>query len=655
MKRKRGILLILSVFLLFGLIISFVEAEENFNTKVSSTSFEIYFDNSTLQLTHPLEHGIDRIIKIKNIKNEPIIIELRSYVSINDKEEEVRSFPQPFPKYFGPNEEKEIFLKLEFSRDMYSKWIKGNTYKTPFNIEVFTYPNNQKESKQITLQNEIFVLEKEEGANNLPKNSQIKGLIVDSITNESIRGARVKVWSDWPIVNYEANADDFGVFTTGVHAYQSNMKHDWIQYSIFIEKDGYERYNYAFSPKINEQINFTARMVKNTEKAEYQLIKKYDTGLPPYKIAYSKNGDYFVTVPFHSSESMEVIKEKAYLHLFSSNGSLVCRFKLENEIPTVDISSDASLIATVQRILIDRWDGGNNVLLLDNNCNEIWRYEIRTEDSGPSEVKISHDKKYLAVGTYDGQFFLFDIPEKKLLWNYSTGNGQSRYILFNEDDSGIFYSADPNLFHFNLNGSLDWKVFVGAWTYSLDLSKNYVAAGVKAGRFISLINKTSGEIIWRYPVDNRPDALLISPDEGYLVYQCSNGGLPARNLFLNLSGDVLFNLQTGSAAQITKDSNYLAYYGGGFARLVNRRGNELWSYQLDNEKWPGPNGFTYISDDKKRIVVGNSMDGNVYFFEGGIEKTGETDKSPPQNQEEMNPIIKKSIWQKIKEWFSSRK
>jgi len=606
--------------------------------KVSTEYFEISFDDTNYQLSFPFEHSMDRIIKIKNIKNEPIDIEVNSSVFVNGQNMELPGWPQPFSKHYEAFEEKEVIFKVEMSSDISSNRIKGQNYDFPFNIKIYLQ-NQPNASTQFVLMNKILFLETEDNANNLKTNAKISGVVVDEKTNQIISGARVKVWCDGPRVSYETTTDSSGAFSISVPAYQRVFLKNWIQFSVVIEANGYGAYNTVLAPKTGDDLEVDVKLKLGQKRANYQLISKYDTGLPTARVVFSKDGAYFATVPFHSSEKIDFIKERAYLHLFSSDGNLICRYKIDNEIPTVDLSDDASLIATVYRHATDNWGGGDDVLLLDNNCNELWRSNVaKVNDFGPSEVRISHNKKYVAVGTYDGRLLLLDILNKKVLWNVSTNNGQVRYILFNQDDSGVFFGSDPNLFYYQVNGDIGWKVNIGAWPYSMALSKNYIFVGVKAGRFLSLINKSTGEILWRYPIDARPDTMLISPDETYFVYQSSNGGIAIKNAFFNVKGELLFNLQGANAGTITSDSEYLVYYSGDGVHLVNRNGHQLWQQQLGPEKWPAPRGAAYISDDKTKIIVADAVNGNVYFFEGGIENIGNLPNGPNNQNDPMGPV-----------------
>jgi outer membrane protein assembly factor BamB len=301
---------------------------------------------------------------------------------------------------------------------------------------------------------------------------------------------------------------------------------------------------------------------------------------------------------------------------------------LDNEIPSVDVADDGSLVTTVHRPLTDNWDGGDSVLVFNQKGDVLWKWEpVKTpgqppEGIGASNVRVSHNNKYLGVGTVRGHFYLLDLVKRSIVWDVQL-QGQIRYILFAKGDNEIYFGGDPYLYSYSLNGKFSWKSDIGGWPYSLALSDHYLFAGAKAGQYLSLLNKDTGKVIWRYPIDARPDNLLIAPDESYFIYQSSNGGLAMRNVLFDKSGVPILNMSTARNGKVTPDSNYLVYYSGQSVKLVNRRGSPLWSAELGPEKWPAPNGGAWISDDLKKIVVASAIDGNVYFFEGGIIKPSE--------------------------------
>ena len=656
--KKQLIFLVIVIIILFSHSVS---ADQSIK-KITSDNYEITYDSSTNLFVYPLEHSIDRLIKIKNIGNRNINIDFQPKLIIDGKNIEIRTWPQWLPKYIKPNDEVDFVMKVEWTSDITNGWQDGKIYEYPFQIDI----NIDNNPVKITLNNQVLVEKTHEHMKGIKTNSKISGYVIDASTNKPIENADVEVRS-YPGLTYQTKTDSSGFYSVPVRAYQRQFLKNYIQYNINIKKEGYENVNYAVSPKENEEIKTKSKMLKETERAEYRLINKIYTGLPAARVDFSKDYKYFATVPFHSSEKIDFIKENAYLHFFSSNGTLLWKYKLDNEIPTVDVSDDGSLIVTAHRPAVERWNSDNYYIILFNNSgNVIWNCHIpnmstETTEDGISEVRISHNNKYLAAGTWFGKFYLIDLDTRKILWNKDFNNAQVSYILFKEDDSSIYVGADPYLYNFDTKGNLKWKSIIGSWPYDMDLSKNYIFVGGKAGRFISLFDKNTGNVIWRYPVDARSDNLLISPDESYFVYQSSNGDLAISNAFFNASGNLMFNLKGANSGFITSDSNYMAYYDGSSVHLVNRNGNELWSYTLDPMKWPTPRGAVYISDDKTKIIVADAVNGYVYFFEGRIEKINnnktETKRIKQEinqsNQDVFNKIQSKTLWQKIIDWFTN--
>ena len=655
------IILLIIIFITLFLFLHPIFAEQTAK-KIITSNYEISYDNSKNLFIYPLEHCIDRTIKIKNIGNRNISIDFHTKMIINGKDIEIETWPQWIPKYIKPNDEVDFIMKVEWTSNITNEWQDGKTYEYPFYVDI----NIDNNPVKITLYNQVLVEKTHEHIQEIKTNSKISGFVVDATTNKPIENADVEIRS-YPRLTYHTKTDSSGFYSVSVRAYQRQFSKNYLQYNINIQKEGYEDINYTVSPKENEEIKTESKMLKETERAEYSLINKIYTGLPTARVDFSKDYKYFATVPYHSSEKIDFIKENAYLYFFSSNGTLLWKYKLDNEIPTVDVSDDGSLIVTAHRPSVEKWNSDNYyIILFDNPGNVIWNCHIpnmrnNISEDGISEVRISHNNKYLAAGTWFGKFYLIDLDTRKILWDKDFNNAQVRYILFKEDDSSIYVGTDPYLYNFDMKGNLKWKSIIGSWPYDMELSKNYIFAGGKAGRFISLFDKNTGDVVWRYPVDARPDNLLISPDESYFVYQSSNGDLAISNAFFNAKGNLMFNLNGANSGFITSDSNYLAYYDGNSVHLVNRNGNELWSYQLDPMEWPAPRGAVYISDDKTKIIVADAVNGYVYFFEGGIEKINNNkeeikkvkEKAIQSNQDEFNVIQNKTLWQKIIDWLTN--
>jgi len=627
--------------LLLLVLINFVPAESTFqNPKiVSNENFQISYDDSEYVFVYPFEHSIDRIIKITNLKNVQQNIMVKITIGLNGRDEESPAWPQPWDKNFLANETKEIFLKQEWFSEITSTFVDKNTYSFTFSVKAWIEEINNS-NLEVQLPNYVRVDALENNATNLATNSELIGIITDKDTNQPV-SARVSVNANWPRVNYQTSTNSEGLFKLKFPAYKQRYLGNWLPYSVTITANGYETYNLSVSPKENELMHREIKLIKAKETANYSLKSKYDTQLPTARVAFSKDGNYFATVPFHSSLKASEIQSKANLHLFDTRGNLICKYKLDNEIPSVSITDDASLIATIHRPVTDNWDGGDYVVVINKKCEEVLRFEnLQINGMGPSEVQISSSGKYLAVGTWDGRLYLADINQKKTLWSTNLHNGQVRFMLF-DDENGVYVGSDPYLFYYSIKGELKWKVNIASWPYSIALSENYLFVGPKVGTRLTLINRSDGTIAWTYPIPARPDTMLISPDEEYFIYQCSNGNMALNNAFFNQKGEVLFNLRTANSGAITKDSEYIAYYGGGSVHLVNRRGHELWNTQLDPEKWPAPRGGVFISEDKKRIIVADAVNGYVYYFEGGIEdysqnnENGEN-KFPSQNTNNNN-------------------
>jgi len=204
----------------------------------------------------------------------------------------------------------------------------------------------------------------------------------------------------------------------------------------------------------------------------------------------------------------------------------------------------------------------------------------------------------------------------------------------------------------------------------MDISEHYVFTGSKVGDFVTLINKSNGEVVWHYPIDIVPDRVLISPDESFFYISISSGAPTMGTAFFDKAGNVKFILHGGNSAIISNDGKYLVLserldkglgndVGVPIIKLINNEGQSLWSTVMNNDltaNHPAHQSYSWISEDKKEMIISNFQ--YVYFFEGGIEKmnnkeTNQTIKDIQPNQDKFDEMQNKTFWQKIIDWLTN--
>jgi hypothetical protein len=590
---------------------------------------EILYDNRTYIFAYPLDHGIERNITVKNTGNSLLVLDAVINVSgTGTNIERLTVFPQWPPLYLDPNEAQIIYVKVEWQEFNRSLWSEGESYEYEASLLlIYQLQDSQPVNTTITLTNEVYVISKA-----VSFNSAICGYVYDSSTNSPVAGIDVTI-STRGRYDTTVTTGQNGFYNAFLYAYKRVAQNAYTEYNVLISAFGYEEYNKAVAPKENETIWMNISLVKPAETANYTLIAKYATPLSTSIGKASENGVYIAIVPFHTVDVTEEYKaENAYLHFFSTNGTLLWRYKLPYETPALDVSDDGSYIATTDGFPHPGLET-NSALLLNKTGNltynftppEISPYPNINLKPRATQVGISHTNLYLAVGCDDGCFFMLNLTTREILWwRFNPPEGQIRYIEFEKDDSRVYVaSGDGYLYAFTINGSLAWKSYIGSWAPAMDISNKYIFTGGKVGLFISLIDKENGTVIWRYPVDARPEVALIAPNEDLFVYSASIGDATMGTGFFDKYGNVSFIIQEAGGGAISKDNHILL---GGirdvedeshvFVRVVNARGHILWSALLDVALYRGCPSYAWLSPDNRKLVVAEG--GYVYFFEGGI-------------------------------------
>lgn len=135
----------------------------------------------------------------------------------------------------------------------------------------------------------------------------------------------------------------------------------------------------------------------------------------------------------------------------------------------VAISDDGSLVATSRAQNPGRpaWRSDTGVYLLDRKGNVVWYFRDPTGRELPFyEVRISHNKRYLAAGNLGGQMYLLDITKQSVVWQRFLG-GSVRELHFDDGDGALYAGAEGGyLYAFGIDGSVKWRTYVGGFPLS---------------------------------------------------------------------------------------------------------------------------------------------------------------------------------------------
>ncbi len=612
-------------------------------------NIDIIADKNVLTFQYPADPFVARTVLLKNKGSKEVMVEYRAKITIPNFDETMFiNHPQPPRLYLGPSESQPIRLVYspQTGGPSAPKWELGEVIETPMELELFVFSEGGgmvPKTRQVVLQNTVKVIGKPGSQFKEPEgNAEIGGTVVDSEQNP-LPGIPVVISTGR--AGIEVQTDDSGSFSAPVFAFMRGGTKVWSEFVVSINPGshelrhkGYAGLNRILIPREGETASIQVTLPRRTRKADYALVKTLDIGLQAYAWDASRDGSIIAAVPFHTNFGTEVLAREANLHAFTSGGDLLWKYPLGGETPTVDVSDDATLIATTkvkQAGAGGHW--GGIPILLDSRGNFVREFPVQPTrfwwgevDEPFSEVQLSRDNKYLAAGDTFGRLFLFDAETGEQLWEGFT-RGQVRRLWFDDSLDRLYASSgDGYLRAFDLEGNLVWKTFVDAWLTDMDVSNKYIAATSKGGRsMLHLIGKSDGRTIWVYPLEQRGSGVAISPDESFVFYgtDIGRGSTPMISAVFSIAGQPLFDMgDTGQAGAITNDSQYIVSKDGKMLSLYSRDGQLLWRKTITEKGDIGSmNHLLWISPDAKRIVVGlndrpeGRFYGQIYFLEGGVQ------------------------------------
>jgi hypothetical protein len=705
-----GILILVAAFIILS---SFVCASANVGNNssfltVKGNNLEISYDPQTYRFVFPLDVALEREITVKNIGES--IVALDWFITVEGPEGvsfRGNAFPQGSAMYLYPDESKKVFAKIDWGDMMIGSRFAGAA-DYAFNLSIAVFPKDHKEnSTSVYLTNTIGVISRNGGyqvedpsrENYVQPNAWISGYVRNKASNDTLGNAEVRANQANGFVS-RMMVDSNGFYKLPLFAYNRVARNAYSEVDLRIQARGYKVYNKALVPQPGDNLSMDIYLDKGEEYANYSLVARFDTGpLHLHRGDGSADGTFIALVPFHSVNVTEQqISDNAYVWFFNKNGTLLWKYKLGYQSSTVDVSDDGLYVATaVQSGILGSTDPSPaNAILLDNKGNLLWKfypphekivpYEVLPrENKAPMETRISHDDKYYAVGCDDGSLYLLNLSTKGIIWQRFLDGGQIRFIQFDENDSRIYVSeGEGYLYAFNLDGSLAWKTYVDSWDIDMAISKNYIFSGGKVGHFVSLLDKKTGKVLWKYPIDMVPDRLIISPDESFFYLSIASGAPTMGAAFFDRDGNLTHILSSGNPATVTSDSKYLLVssrqdvntgndVGVPLIKLIDVQGDVLWSEVMDGDltaNHPAHQGYSWISEDKKELVLSSFQ--YVYFFKGGIEATdtkdsfdasytcgdgicndAERDGSHYCERDCGNIIQKSGFWDKIGNWFAN--
>lgn len=465
----------------------------------------------------------------------------------------------------------------------------------------------------------------------------IKGYVKTS-SGKPIKDASVTISGGFvDSVTVKTNAK--GYYSLKVFPSYISYKKSYHEYVITVTKNGYRNQSTVVYPKKSKTSTASFTLKKASAKLTYKLTKTIDLGIQAYSFDASANGNVIAFIPFHSGLSKEQIKNKTKLTIVSKTGKLYSQTSLPGETPYVSMTEDGEYITTVQ----DYGDydiptiyNKNGEIIYSRkifpDVNEIWAKSNFDTKEGTIEcrcVALSPDKTKIMIGTMDGEFYCIDWKTDTILWSTYLNN-QIRTIDFSKNGKLMYVSSGAGyLYCLALDGTLQWKTYIGSWATGTSIGEKYIAVTTKnAFHTLSLLDAKTGKQIWCQDMASRGCGVVLSPDESCLWWGNDTSGASSAmtGVVLNTSnGSVKYIVDRGSQmGSFSSDGQYLAVKTSSRVSVYNSKtGEELFSKLVVTGDGPNTvsiNFSLYLSKDADYIVVAFNKDssercyGQAYFF-----------------------------------------
>ena len=590
------------------------------------------------------EGTILRQFIVKNNNSSPITFRMESLTNkdIVSKLSDQTGYqfavhPNGWNGYMEPGEEYELTVDVAPERLM-----SETDYEAPLEIHhsfsVAVGENGPEKSSFTTKQN-IRVYSRETFSNVDAYKGIVKGTIRDEDGNP-IAGAVIRGACEYNIRRVYAYTDANGEFLMKLPAFKTTYAQSWKEAQICVKKNGYNARQIIVYPKEEKEIS-----VDMTLFPETQLLKYEDNGVVDLKLQgyeHTTDGNSIIAfIPFHTGQQSSDIKDRIQVTAVDYDGNLLFEYPIPEEVPYIQGSKDGKYIVTVLNTSANQTTAtGWRTVILDREGKEVYsidHYPVEEKEGWPSENQadnslsrcagISNNDKYLFTSNAEGNFWLIDWQNDKVLWQDYI-YGQVRTVDFSEDDSLMYVSSGDGYYRcYTIDGELVWKTFVGTWITKTKFTDDSIAVTTKsAADTLKVLDKATGKIRWTYPTMQTSLAIDVSPDGKYLWYgghSSSAFSVIANSVFDMKTGQILYSLgyDNAVAGAFSGDGSKLAVSDRRGVYVYNASdGAYLWSKTLTDEKEFSFSFSLAINQDGSKVVATANTDksadyyGQAYFF-----------------------------------------
>jgi len=453
---------------------------------------EVVYNPNPPPVLLPVERWTKYGVRVYNRGSKPV--HLSFDVRVVEEDRGLSPFPQPPELYLEPGENQTIWYFVEIAQ------AAEGTYHVLVKVSIVNIDSPQERLEFYV--NHTFVVVSPE---KLEPNALIEGYVTDE-NGEPLSNVEVLLEGAMSVPRYRAFTDEKGHYSMHVYAHRYSDTGAYHGYSITIGN-----HRGAVFPKPGDHIiyNITLSREAFTLEPEYRVIVEYPTGYPIWKADVDREERYLVFASGHHTIT-SVDPSRHGIYLFDLNGTLLWRYPTEDQVWGIDISDDGKYVAAS---FLRR--GVAKLFRRDGSL--VWdTYELGYSMFESREIKISHNSKYVAIGTTPGDLLLLDLETGKLLWRAFL-YGQIRGIVFTSDDSIIYASSgDGYVYKISTStGEVLGRAYVEAWTYrySLTLSRDekYLVTASKIGR-VCLVDAEKMETLWCFDTRGGCHWSEITPD-----------------------------------------------------------------------------------------------------------------------------------------------
>lgn len=277
----------------------------------------------------------------------------------------------------------------------------------------------------------------------------------------------------------------------------------------------------------------------------------------------TNNGNLLFTFPHNWPH---LFNEKAF---FSCNGEIIVSttskgvtawnttngtkiWEIEAYAPDIELSPDDKTLLVINQNIKNK-----DIKLVDAKTgNELLSLPITIENEGDEFIRCSAFNKLgtkLALGTNSGRIWLYDIQNKKELFELKSFNDDVKNIFFSYDDekiavfSGMFDLTSNNIFDKGTRNLEIWNIENTKEIINIKLNSSVMAKGsfnpadsniviFTENEFANIIDINSGETIYSFAHGDKVTNFKISEDGTVLIVA-------------SFDGDILFyDLKTGITA-----------------------------------------------------------------------------------------------------------